>query len=210
MYGTEVGKVEDSFVEASFGVVIISMFLEILIPIFIRIDKEKRFPKQDALTAIRRELRRQPSKTEGMTIERGPPPKVDGVALEEAEKSYRPRKLSAVELEKRFPPYTIDNYRYYPPSSTHSSRTSLAHGKGRTSSIGSARSLQTQSTAITGVSFDPKYSDRYSTDKSIQSLQTQSTAITGISYVDAEVYDAGVEYNPRLSDDSSDEDQTTA
>ena len=189
MYGTEVDKVEDSYVEGSFGVVIIAMFLEIIVPILVRIDKEKRFPKRDALTGIRRQLRGQ-SREEA--------PKTDGIILEETEKKIQPRKLSASELNKRFPPYTFDNYRYYPPVSMRKSETSLTEG--RTSSIGSARSLQTQSTAITGVSFDPKYSDRYSTEKSTQSLQTQSTAITGVSYVDHGAYDAGVPYNPRHSD----------
>ncbi|XP_052244221.1 uncharacterized protein LOC127853595 isoform X2 [Dreissena polymorpha] len=40
MYGSEVEKVPDSSVKGSFGVIIISFFLEIAIPIILRIDKE--------------------------------------------------------------------------------------------------------------------------------------------------------------------------
>lgn len=165
MYGSEVDKIRDSYVQGSYGILIISMFLEVVIPVLIRIDKNLRFPKDGAFKEIRRQLRQygihktSASSRSGVREERSEKRKSEDL---ETEKEFSPRQLSASELEKRFPPYTFDNLGYYPPVSMRTSATSVTGG--RTSSIGSAQSLQTQSTALTGVSYDPKYSDRSSVE----------------------------------------------
>lgn len=155
MYGTEVDKIRDSYVKGSFGIVIIAMFLEVAIPVLIRIDKQMRFPKDGALKEIRRQLRQRgihklsESDRSSKHEERPKRRKLEDV---DTEKSYAPRQLSAAELEKRFPPYEFDNLGYYPPVSMRTSTTSVTGG--RTSSVGSSGSLQTQSTAVTGVTYD--------------------------------------------------------
>ena len=159
MFGTEVDKIRDSYVKGSFGILIISMFLEIAIPILIRIDKQLRFPKDGALKEARRQLRRRgtPELSESALSSNRETSKRLKVDSLDAEKKFEPKQLSASELAERFPPYEFDNLGYYPPVSMKTSASSLTGG--RTNSIGSAHSLQTQSTVVTGVSYDPKYSD---------------------------------------------------
>ena len=174
MYGTEVDKIRDSYVQGSFGIVIISMFLEIILPVIIKIDKHKRFPKDGALKEVRRQLRQvgirksdlDPDKRESVpkraSIPKGRKDEADN------EDRHKIRKLSASELEKRFPPYEFDNLGYHPPVSMRTSVSSVTGG--RTNSVGgSAPSLLTQSTVVTGVSYDPKASDMSSVE-SFESL----------------------------------------
>lgn len=165
MYGTNVDKVNDSNVKASFGIIIISMFLEVAIPVLIRIDKHFRFPKEGALKEIRRQVKKlgihklsEPDRSTKREERARRPESKDA----DSEKKYVPRQLSASELEKRFPPYEIDNLRYYPPVSMRTSVSSITGDK--TISTGSAQSLQTQTTAVTGLSYDTKYSDRSSVE----------------------------------------------
>lgn len=44
MYGSEVNKIPDSSIQASFGVIVISFLLELAIPFLIHFDKTKRYP----------------------------------------------------------------------------------------------------------------------------------------------------------------------
>ena len=170
MYGTEVDKIRDSYVKGSFGIVIICMFLEIILPILVKFDKQRRYPKEGALKEVRRQLRqvgiRKSSASDSEKHERTPErtsiPKGRRDEAEDPDR-HKIRKLSASELEKRFPPYEFDNLGYYPPVSMRTSATSVTGG--RTDSVGgSAPSLLTQSTVVTGVSYDPNYSDRSSVE----------------------------------------------
>lgn len=174
MYGTEVDKIRDSFVQGSFGIVIICMFLEIILPVLVKVDKHKRFPKDGALKEVRRQLRQvgirksdlDPTRKENVP-KRTSIPKGRQDEAEDADK-HKIRKLSASELEKRFPPYQFDNLGYYPPVSMRTSATSVTGG--RTNSVGgSAPSLLTQSTVVTGVSYDRRNSDMSSVE-SFESL----------------------------------------
>ncbi|KAL4235504.1 hypothetical protein ACF0H5_003902 [Mactra antiquata] len=44
MYGTEVDKIPESSVKASYGIIFISIIIEVLIPLVIYIDKSRKFP----------------------------------------------------------------------------------------------------------------------------------------------------------------------
>lgn len=44
MFGSEVGKVPESYVKGSYGILVISMFVELVLPILIHLDKSKNSP----------------------------------------------------------------------------------------------------------------------------------------------------------------------
>lgn len=158
MYGTEVDKIRDSHVKGSFGIVIISMFLEIVIPILIKLDKNNRFPSDGALKEIKRQLRQVGIPTTSASHSQKHERTSERNNIEDGDLDrHKIRKLSAAELSKRFPPYEFDNLEYAPSVSMRTSATSVTCGK--TNSYGSAHSLQTQSTMVTRVSYDPKHSD---------------------------------------------------
>ncbi|XP_052776615.1 uncharacterized protein LOC128214272 isoform X2 [Mya arenaria] len=47
MYGSEVSKVPESHVKGSYGVIVISLIIELALPLIIHIDKTKKFPLRD-------------------------------------------------------------------------------------------------------------------------------------------------------------------
>lgn len=44
MYGTEVDKISESYVKASYGILVISLLIEVILPVIVYVDKSRAFP----------------------------------------------------------------------------------------------------------------------------------------------------------------------
>ena len=144
-------------VKGSIAAVVIGLFLEVILPVLIFLDKRLSATKSNKNHKTRRKFRHGSfaSKTEN-TYHKSKRIKISGADSDKC----KPRKLSAAELDERFPPYEFDNVGYFPPVSMRVSASPLVEIS--VNAIGSAQSLQTQSTVVTKASAGPKYSNRTS------------------------------------------------
>ena len=145
-------------VKGSFAVVVIAMFLEVILPLLIFADKRlsqsvtnsNNLNKQQKFQNVFQDPPKVASKTEN--IEHNSKKK-EKIAADSS--NYKPRQLSAAELDEHFSPYVFDNVGYFPSVSVKSSASSLVNSRQNTS--GRAQSLQPPSTVVTCMSAYQKY-----------------------------------------------------
>lgn len=142
MYGTEVAKIQESQVKASYGIVILCLILEVFLPCFVYIDKNIRFPSGNKFIIPKRFLDKL-SHTETPTVPKAKNPPT-----------------------KRLPPFTIDGASVSMRTSTTSltevetyKRFAMEEDPDPSLiSIGSINSLNTRSTLYTNISLTDRAS----------------------------------------------------